>query len=154
MSEQPVAGDAGTAEQTAAVAEQLQGQAAGVAGTDSAGIYGDPAGASQHSAPQTEQQVATELAAKGGAATSVDTEALLKQVQQMAEQLARLQAAQTDAASAAALAEPKPPVLDEVLTALSGVSPGIVHAIVLVGERLTAIEEHLFGSPSQEQAQA
>jgi hypothetical protein len=142
----PVAGDTGTDEQNAVVADQIGEQAASVTGTDSAGIYGDVAGASQRSAPQTEAEVAEDLQARGGKATEVDTEALLKQLQDLAAQVAMLQNA---GAVIIRDSTPVPPVLEEVHGALSGVSPGIVHAFELIAGRLAALEHHLFGSPEE-----
>jgi len=150
MSEQPagpVAGDPGSAEQTAEVEAQLRGQATVVQGQDSAGIYGDVAGASQRSAPQSDQEVAEELQAKGAKATEVDVAALMEQMQKMQADLAALQSA-APATPAEYLA--RPPVLEEVHSSLSGHAPGIVHAFELIAARLTAIEEHLFGKPEED----
>ena len=122
----------------AAVAAQLQGQAAGVQGSDQAGIYGDPAGASQHSPVQSEAQVAADLHAKGAQAAQVDAEALLAQIQADAARIAELRAQAEAHAFAVTGGEPKPPVLGEVVAALSGVSPGIVHAFTVLSERLDA----------------
>ena len=132
-------------EEQAAVQSQL-GQQAQSAGGDptAAGIYGDTAGASQHAPPQSQAQVAQGLIAQGGSATSVDAEALLAQLQALAAQVADLQAAKQAADVAAHVAQSRPPVLDEILGALSGVTPGIVHALSVVGERVDAIEAHLF----------
>lgn len=138
----PVAGDTGTPDQNQVIAAQLQGQAQTVTGDPTAaGVYGDPAGASQVTPPQTPAQVATDLAAKGGAATEVDTAALLAQIKAQGEALAALQSHVSSLASApgAVVSVPaKPPVLEEVISSLTGAAPGVVHAITVIAERLAA----------------
>lgn len=141
----PVAGDPGSQDQNQAIAEQLQAQATGVQGTDSAGIYGDPAGAAQHAPVQPQEQVAADLVAAGSKPAEVDTAALLEQLQALAAKVADLQS-QGTVVSASASA--KPPVLDEVINALSGVTPGIVHAFQLVAARIDALE----GKPADAEA--
>lgn len=129
MSEQPLS----PAEAQEAARVITEGQAAGVAGQDVAGIYGDPAGRSQHSAPQSQEQVAADLAAKGGQAFSVDVEALAKSIE--AGIMARLGLADA--------APPAPP--DTKLSRhVDGNAPGWAHNLVAnVEERLAAIESKL-----------
>lgn len=133
----PVAGDpAPTSDVQAQTAALIGQQAAGVAGDPSAaGIYGDVAGASQHAPAQTQEQVAQGLQAAGGQAASADVTALLERIQ-------ALETANAEAASAQAKAEedakPKPPILEEIVSALSGASPGIVHALSVIAGRMDA----------------
>lgn len=145
MSEQPtqpaqtVGGSdvASSPEAQAAVRATLAGQAQGVGGTDSAGIYGDVAGASQVTPAQSPEQIAADLAAKGAQPATGDTDAILAQLQ---AQIAALQKAADDRAAseqqAAADAAPKPPVLQEVIGALSGQPAGIVHAFQVIAGHL------------------
>lgn len=120
----------------AAVASELAG---GLAQHDdtAAGIYGDPAGASVSAPPQSDAQVAAGLVAAGAQAASGDVSGLQAQIDALN---ARLAAADQAKADAAAAAEPKPPVLDEVIGALSGVAPAISHAFQVVAARIDALE--------------
>lgn len=125
-----------------AARDQLGGVAASVGGQDVAGIYGDPAGASQHAAPQAPEDVAAGLAAAGGAPAAPDVSALLKAVQAQADQLAALQQ-QIDARTAAEqITPPTPPSLVEIV-ASSAVGSAVAHAFSVVEDRLAAIEARL-----------
>lgn len=104
--------------------------APGVTGTDSAGIYGDPAGAAQHAPAQSPEQTAADLAAAGAEAHSVDAEALLR----------RIQALEAERDAAAAANAPAPPVPYNLGQVVLGQAPSIVHAFELVEERLAALE--------------
>lgn len=142
MSEQPYTPAPVSAEQDAAVRAGLAAQAQAVGGDPTAaGIYGDVAGRGQPTPNVSQEEVAATLAAKGGQAASVDTEALLAQLQAQAEAIQALQAHVSTLQAAGPItvaAEPKPPVLEEIVGALSGASPGIVHALSVIAERLTA----------------
>ena len=122
-----------------AVRDQLSGVAGGVGGTDSAGIYGDPAGAAQHAPPQSPADVAAGLHAQGGAPAAPDVSQLLAAVQAQAEQLRKLQE-QIDARQAAeAIAEATPPSLLEALGS-SAVGGAVAHLFQIVDARLSALE--------------
>lgn len=122
-----------------AARDQLSGVAGSVGGQDVAGIYGDPAGAAQHSAPQDPAAVAGDLAARGGAAAAPDVAQLLAAVQAQAARLAALQE-QIDARQAAEqVAEAKPPSLLEVIGS-SALGSQAAHAFAIVDERLAALE--------------
>lgn len=129
----------GPDEAAEAARDALSGVAAGVAGQDVAGVYGDQAGASVRDAPQSPEQVAEDLAAKGGQAAAPDVSALLAAVQAQAEQLRRLQE-QIDARQAAEqVAEATPPSLLETL-ASSAVGSQVAHLFAIVEARLAALE--------------
>ena len=120
-------------EAQAAVQASLAAQAATVGGTDSAGIYGDVAGASQQSPPQSEAQVAADLQAAGAQPAQGNVADLQAQIDALN---ARLQADADAKAQAAADAAPKAPVLEEIIGALSGAGAGVVHAFTVIAERL------------------
>lgn len=121
--------------ETPDIAPQVGQIAQTVGGTDVAGIYGDPAGASQSTPAQSPAEVAQGLVAAGGQAASPDVAALLARIEAME---AANKAAADKAAADAKAAEPKPPVLEEILAAVTGASPGVVHALTVIAERLSA----------------
>lgn len=120
-------------EAQAAVQSQLGAQATTVGGTDVAGIYGDPAGASRSAPAQSPEQVAQNLVSQGAQPAAPDVGALLERIQALEAQQAAEAASK---AKAEADAAPKPPVLEEITAALSGVAPGIVHAFMVIAARL------------------
>jgi len=118
----------------AAAAALLGQQAQTVGGVDSAGIYGDQAGAAQHAPGQSDAAVAAGLVAQGAQPASVDVGAL----QARLEQLEKKQAADAQAAAVAAeAAAPKPPTLLEIA---SNLAPSLAHAFQVVEERLGKLE--------------
>jgi hypothetical protein len=119
------------AAEQAAVQAGLAEQAGAVGGTDSAGIYGDPAGAGQHAAGQTAEQAAQNLIAAGAAPHEVDVHALLERIQ-------ALESAAAEAAALVAPAEAVPLKLAEIVAGAA--APAVVHAFELTEERLHALE--------------
>ena len=126
-------------EAQAAAREQLEGQASVVSGQDSAGIYGDVAGRSERSAPQSQEQVAAGLQAAGGKAAAPDPDAMLAQIEAQQKQLAELieRLGLTNAPA------PAPP--DTRLGRhIDGNAPGWIHNLMADLEgRLAAIEKAL-----------
>lgn len=131
-------------EAQAAAEQQVAGIAASAGGQDSAGIYGDPAGAAEHAPAQSPEQVASDLVNAGAQPAAPDVSELLAAVQAQAAQLAALQQ-KIDAQAAqvaAGEAEAKPPSLLEAL-ASSVVGSQVAHLFGIVEERLSALEAKL-----------
>lgn len=126
-------------EAQAAAAQQVEGIAATAGGQDSAGIYGDPAGAGQHAEPQSPAQVASDLVNAGGQPAAPNVDELMALVQGYAEQLKAVQEQINAQAEAQATAEDKPPSLLEAL-ASSSVGSQVAHLVGIIEERLAALE--------------
>ena len=129
----------GPDEAAQAARDQLSGVAASVGGQDVAGVYGDPAGASQHAPAQSPEQVASGLAAAGGQAAAPDVAALLAAVQAQADQLRKLQEHIDARQAAEQIAEATPPSLLEALGS-SAVGSQVAHLFAIVEARLSALE--------------
>lgn len=126
----------------AAVQQLLAQQAQGVGGTDSAGIYGDQAGASQVTPEQTPAQTGQALLAAGGTPNPPGLDALVASLQAQIDQMnAKLADQAKEAAAAAEAAAPKPPSLADVIDS-SSFSSAVAHAFRVVEERLAALEGH------------
>jgi hypothetical protein len=118
------------AAEQAAVQAGLAEQAGSVGGTDSAGIYGDPAGAGQHAAGQTAEEAARNLLAAGAVPHEVD----------VMEMLERIRALEADRDALIAAAAPAPVVPLKLAEIVLGQAPSVVHAFELAEERLHALE--------------
>ena len=128
-------------EQAQAAARELIAQQAAQAGGDpsAAGIYGDVAGRADQAPPQSQADLAGNLAAAGGRPTQVDVDALYAQMQEQQKHLAAL-IEQAQAAVPEPAAPPKPLTVPEIVGANA---PGwLVHAAEYIEERVGRLEEN------------